>query len=57
MARKHWTFPREAKYMSVLVVAFGPGEADDHWVIEVTKAPQGASVLPTIGGARLRLLD
>ena len=44
MALKHWMFPPEAKYMEVFVTAFGPGECDDHWVLEVHKAPAGAAV-------------
>jgi len=46
MAQKHWNFPPEAKYISAFVTAFGAGECDDHWIVEVSKAPPGTSVAP-----------
>ena len=47
MAVKQWMFPTDGRFMKLLVVAFGPGECDDHWMLEVTKAPEGASVIPS----------
>ena len=35
MALKQWTFPTEAAYMSVFVIAYGPGQAGDFWIIEI----------------------
>ncbi len=44
MALKQWTFPPEAGYMSVFLVAFGPGgEAGDFWVVELSQAPEASS--------------
>ena len=44
MALKHWTFPLEARYIEPYIVAFGPGECDDHWIVEAQRAPTGATV-------------
>ena len=45
MALKQWTFPPEAGYMSVFLGAFGPGEAGDFWVVEITPESQNSSSL------------
>ena len=44
MTGKHWTFPRDVGYMRFFMTAFGSGECDDNWIVEVQKAPQGAQV-------------
>jgi len=38
IARKNWTFPKEAAFMSSMIVVYGDGEADDLWVVEARKA-------------------
>ncbi len=40
MAKQGWTFPADTSYMSVLVAAYGAGECDDHWIVEVKRAPE-----------------
>ena len=40
MSLHQWTFPPEAAYMTLMVVSFGPGNVDDHWLIELTDAPE-----------------
>lgn len=44
MAVKQWMFPKDGRYFSVFAVAFGSGECDDHWILEVKKAPKDGSV-------------
>ena len=44
MASKHWTFPPEAANMRPFMTAFGPRECDDHWIVEVRKAPGDSAV-------------
>ena len=38
MVLKHWTFPPEASYMTAFVTTFGPGEAGDFWIVEVSQS-------------------
>jgi hypothetical protein len=49
MAVKQWMFPTDARFVSLFVVAFGPGECDDHWILEVKKAPRDARVKASKG--------
>lgn len=47
MIRTHWKFlPTFTSYMAPFVTSFGSGECDDHWLVEITEAPEGAPVLP-----------
>lgn len=40
----YWLFPPEADRMATLLVAFGAGAADDLWIVEAVKAPEGSVV-------------
>ena len=42
-----WKFPRSVGYIAPFVTGFDRGQLDDHWLVEVSQAPEGASVLPT----------
>jgi hypothetical protein len=46
VARKGWTFPRDAGYMRLFITAFGAGELDDPWIVEVRHAPARAKIVP-----------
>lgn len=39
-----WKYPRHAGYFAPFVTAFDAGQADDQWLVEVTHAPDGATL-------------
>lgn len=47
MMLKAWKFPKNAGYIAPFVTGYDKGQLDDHWLVEVSQAPEGAAVVPT----------